>query len=196
MTEYNLSYTGEQVNEAIGKVRDHITPIDTSIVAGSTAAVTGGAIKTELNSLQSILDALRPKYVSAGTSGGVNLANTLASGTGDTDYVYNVNQFTSTDSDFDSYLQIVAVHIDCFAQSKAGTNEVAAFYPDGTETHLCSASGANVGDSTTVQTNSVIPINAGQSTFTIRHSRNSELDDCTTISKITGFTIFTNLPSS
>lgn len=59
MTDYNLSYTGEQVNEAIGKVRDHITPIDTSVVAGSTAAVTGGAIKTELNTLQTELSTLQ-----------------------------------------------------------------------------------------------------------------------------------------
>jgi hypothetical protein len=52
MTEYNLSYSGEQVNEAIGKARDHITPIDTSLVAGSTAAVTGGAIKNYVDTLE------------------------------------------------------------------------------------------------------------------------------------------------
>ena len=66
MTDYNLSYTGEQVNEAIGKVRDHITPIDTSVVAGSTAAVTGGAIKTELSTLQTQITTLESKLIGVG----------------------------------------------------------------------------------------------------------------------------------
>ena len=63
MTEYNLSYTGDQINEAIGKVRDHITPIDTSVVAGSTAAVTGGAIKTELNTIDAKINSSTRGYL-------------------------------------------------------------------------------------------------------------------------------------
>jgi ABC-type iron transport system FetAB ATPase subunit len=63
---YNLSHSGADVNDAITKVKNHITPIDSVVTAGSTAAVTSGAIKSELNTLQASINTTDGKIIFAG----------------------------------------------------------------------------------------------------------------------------------
>lgn len=173
---------------------DDIQQIDTNKFLGRTSAETGNVEQVDISAIANLL---RPKFVTAGTSGSTALDNQIDSGTGNTDYVYNINEFTSTDSDFGSYKQIVAVHIDCFAQSSDALNQVYSYYPDGVQNLMCAAGAYSTADAVQSETNSVIPINSGQSTFTIRHARQSGATSAdSTFSAIRGFTIIPNLPIS
>lgn len=179
-------------NNAVGL--SDLAQVSTNNFLGRTSAGSGNVESVDISAIASLL---RPKFVTAGTTGSTALSNQINSGTVNTDYVYEVDKFTSTDSDFTSYLQIVAVHIDCFAQSVSALNQVYSFYPDGAQNLMCAAGAYGTNDEVQSETNSVIPINAGQSTFTIRHERRSGGTSAdSTFSAIRGFTIIPNLPTS
>ena len=184
----------DATNTTSGTTLAKLQHIATNKFLGRTSANDGAVESVDISAIANLL---RPKFVAAGTSGSTALSNQLNSGTGNTDYTYQISQFTSTDSDFGSYLQIVAVHIDCFAQSEGALNQVYSYYPDGVQNLMCAAGAYSTGDAIQAETNSVIPINSGQSTFTIRHARQSTGGGAdSTFSAIRGFTIIPNLPTS
>lgn len=74
MTNYNLNFTGAEVDEAVEKARNHLVPIDTSPTASSTKAVTSGGVKTYVDNVVSGL-VFSPSTYTGGES--VTLPNGL-----------------------------------------------------------------------------------------------------------------------
>jgi hypothetical protein len=69
MTNYNLNFTGAEIDEAVEKARAHLVPIDTSPTASSTKAVTSGGVKTYVdNSIPYIPQTALFHYVSSGVT--------------------------------------------------------------------------------------------------------------------------------
>ena len=70
MTNYNLHFTGAEIDEAVEKARNHLVTIDTSPTASSTKAVTSDGIKTYVdNSIPYIPQTSLYHYQSSSTLG-------------------------------------------------------------------------------------------------------------------------------
>jgi hypothetical protein len=177
--------------------------INTDRVLGRVSSSTG--VVEELTAAQVaalISTSIRPKFVTATTSGSTALSQTITSGTGTTTFTYNINEFTSGDSDFNvdgtsvGYKKIVGVHIQAFAQSDGALQQITVTYPDGAEVAFCASAAYSTADHDQSETSVFVPINSTQSTITIKHIRRQDGTDTSTFSKILGYTINPALPTS
>ena len=154
----------------------------------------------EAVNISAIANLLRPKFVPATTTGSTALEQTVTTGTGTSTFTYNVSEFDSNDSDFGSYKQIVAIHVDCYAQSRGNLQQVTVTYPNGATAFMVAAaeyqSSSAIATGNQSESNTAIPINKDQSTVVIKHVRNYSGAEDDTFHKITGFTIIPNLPTS
>ena len=123
-----------------------------------------------------------------------NLNRQVTSGTTDVDFVYNINQFTGTASDF-HYSKITGIMVRTVVSSDGNTNGISVInsavfgsrYALGV---FKDATGTN--QRVKIQPITWIPIAPSETTFTIRHNRND--DSRGTEHSIVGFTYMPNLP--
>ena len=168
-----------------------VNDTDTMSDASATTLATSESIKA-------YIDSSRPKFVPALTTGSTALEQLITTGTGTSTFTYNIDEFDSSDTDFGGYQQIIAVHIDCYAQSRGSLQQVTVTYPNGSTAFMVAAAEyqSAIATGNQSESNTVIPINKDQSTLTIKHVRNFSGAEDDTFSKITGFTIIPTLPVS
>lgn len=188
--------------------------IGTNKFLGRTSANDGVVESVDISAIANLL---RPKFVvgtegtdqgsTGGSSGTTNaLSRALANPTGDTSFIYNLADFRSDDSDFNAdgatlgYKKIVGIYVSGFVQSRknvtyiSGTNSV-----DGLRTFVKTRDTNGTGSGATEsQSFTYFPVNSGQSTFELKHFRNTDttLGSMETNHVITGFAIIPNLPTS
>ena len=125
-----------------------------------------------------------------------NLNRQVTSGTTDTSFVYNINEFTGTASDF-HYSKITGILVRTVVSSDGSTNGISVMnspifgsryilgvYKDET--------GESGGQRVKIQPMNWIPIAPSETTFTIQHVRNDTSRG--TEHSIVGFTYMPNLP--
>ena len=180
-----------------------IQQVSTNTFLGRTTTGTGDVSAIDISAIATLL---RPSGTTAtggttqtngsdGTrdpsSNRSNLNRQVTSGTTDTDFVYNINEFTGTASDF-HYSKITGILVRSRASSDTNTNGIgvknSATFGD---RFLLGVYEADT-DRIKIDTITWVPITPSETTFTIEHIRN-DTDEATEHS-IVGFTYMPNLP--
>jgi hypothetical protein len=183
---------------------------------GRTSSGTGDVESVDISAIANLL---RPKFVTAtegtdqgstgGSAGAGNaLLRQLSNPTGDTSFVYDLEDFRSADSDFNAdgaalgYKKIVGVYVKAFVQTKKNITYISCTVPGDTlrtivkmRTAYDAASGTPANEA---QALAYLPINPGQSTFEVKHFRNTDSNQgsLSTEHEIIGFDIIPKLPVS
>ena len=194
------------------------TELATGLV-NDTDAMTDASATTlaTSESIKAYIDASRPKFVvgtegtSQGTTGGSTgttnaLSRTLANPTGNTSFTYNLEDFRSSDADFNAdgstlgYKKIVGIYVSGFVQTQKSDTYISGTVVGDTLRTFVKARDSQEGvGSMEAQTFAYFPINSGQSTFEVKHFRNTATDGTGTLSTIhtiVGFQIIPTLPVS
>lgn len=162
-------------------------------------------------SIKAYIDGMRPKIVvptggtDQGTTGGSAgtgteaLTRTITSGTTDTDFNYNMADFTSADSDF-HYKKIIAIVVRCTVVSDANENAISSDIGSlGNYRFLLKldADADNTGSeqiAINVASTVTVPVNKDQAQFKLRHNRNDDSEN--TVHSIVNLIIQPNLPTA
>lgn len=193
-----------EVVTATNKIQVKDSGIDlTSKVTGVLPTANGGTGTTDASYY-------RPKTVTPVQLAGATALSQTTTSTSDVDYAYNLSDFRSNDSDFNSgaggatkgYQKIISIQVRINVASDGGFNGVgilghSAFGNrhllvtdhNNSVTTTPSGDGLNM----TIYQFFDIPINASDTTITFRHEKE---DENQVFHEIVGFTILPNLPTS
>lgn len=139
-------------------------PQEVSILDDDTMATASATTLATSESIKAYVDSIRPKFVVL--TGGTNSLSG-GGGSGTSTATFNIADFTSADSDFGTD-KITGIVFRGFTASSQNESTVLVTLPDGTYTDVSRSAAFGSNDSIRDASTFTIPINDGQTSFSIQ----------------------------